>query len=160
MKFRAFEQIKIIKYQWAGITVCFTILKFTGKLGARQSTGETLTIIYCGCGIEQSFASGENWQLRGNVLSEEVHVKSPLVGNCWHKKRLWLCSRRGLSSEQAKSDLALSLAEVRTVRDLCCPDAAGILKEGREGAGNMGIFHMVSAQEKRLSDVACGGNCI
>ena len=35
MKFRAFEQIKIVKYQWAGITVCFTILKFTWKLGAR-----------------------------------------------------------------------------------------------------------------------------
>ena len=32
-------------------------------------------------------------------------------------------------------------------------DVPEILKEGREGAGNVWFFHMVCAQEKCLSDV-------
>lgn len=60
MKFRAFEQIKIIKYQWAGIAVCFTILKFTRKLGARQNKAETLKLIYYRYGIELSCAFKES----------------------------------------------------------------------------------------------------
>lgn len=107
MKFRAFEQIKIIKYQWAGITVCFTILKFTWKLGVGWNKAETLKIIYCGYGIELSFALEESWQLEENALSEEVHVKAPqlitvdILKNCGSvvgrlesehgKSGTWLC---------------------------------------------------------------------
>lgn len=79
MIFRALEQIKIIKYQWTGITMCFTILKFTWKFGARQNKVETLKIIYCGYGIELSFALEESWQLGEYVLREEVDVKSSLA---------------------------------------------------------------------------------
>lgn len=82
MKFRAFEQIKIIKYQCVEITVCFTILKFTWNLGTRQNKTETLKFIYCGYRIELSFAWEESWQLGENVLSEEVHMKSSPADNC------------------------------------------------------------------------------
>lgn len=39
-------------------------------------------------------------------------------------------------------------------------DAPEILKEGREGAGNVWFFHMVFAQDKSLSDVMYGGYCV
>lgn len=82
MKFRAYEQIKIIKYQCVEITVCFTILKFTWKLGTRQNKAETLKIIYCGYRIELSFALEESWRLGENVLHEEVYMKSSPADKC------------------------------------------------------------------------------
>lgn len=59
--------------------MCFTILKFTWKLGAKQNKVETLKIIYCGSGIELSFALEESRQLGEYVLREEVDVKSSLA---------------------------------------------------------------------------------
>lgn len=160
MKFRAFEQIKIIKYQWAGITVCFTILKFTWKLGAGWNKAETLKIIYCGYGIELSFALEESWQLEQNALSEEVHVKSSPADNCWHIKKLWLCSGKACVRTGKVWNLALSFTELGTSYRVVLSDAPEILKEGREGAGNVWFFYMVCAQEKCLSDVMCGGCCV
>lgn len=61
-------------------------------------------------------------------------------------------------SEQGRSGIWLCLAEVGTVTDLCCPDAAEILTEGQEGAEDVCFFHMACAQEKCLSSVAWGGN--
>lgn len=62
--------------------MCFTVLKFTWKLGARQNKAETLKIIYCGYGIELSFALEECWELGENALSEEVCMKSSPADNC------------------------------------------------------------------------------
>lgn len=134
MKFRAFEQIKIIKYQWAGITVCFTILKFTWKLGARRNKGGTLKIIYYGCGIELSFCFGRKLAVGGK------RTQWGTADNCWHNKKLWLCSGKAWVRTREVWDVALSFADLGTITDLCCPDATEILKEGRERAGNRMVF--------------------
>lgn len=137
--------------------MCFTILKFTWEVGARQNKAETLMIIYCGCGIELSFALGASWQSGDGVLCEDVRVKSSLTVDTI---KYWGSSWRALVRSRKVWDLALSFAEVGTLADLGCPDAAEILKEGTEGAENVWFFHMVRAQEKCLSSVACGGNCV
>lgn len=116
--------------------MCFPILKFTWEVGASRNKAETLTIIYHGCGKELSFALGASWQLGDGVLSEEVPVKSSLAVTV-DTIKYWGSSGRALVRMRKVWDLALSFAEVGTVAELCYPDAAEILKEGKERAENV-----------------------
>ena len=115
----------------------FHLLKFTWKLGAGWNKAETLKIIYCGYGIELSFALEESWQLEENALSEEVHVKSSPADNCWHIKKLWLCSGKAWVRTGKVWNLALSFAELGTVTDLCCQM---LLKSERREGKEQGMY--------------------
>lgn len=70
------------------------------------------------------------------MLSEEVRVNSSLAVTV-DTIKYWGSSGRALVRTRKVWDLALSSAEVGTVAELCCPDAAEILKEGQEGAENV-----------------------
>lgn len=79
MTFRAFEQIKIIKHQWTGIIVCFTVQKFTGTLRTRQNKARALQVFYREEGIQPVFWK-KAWSQGGNALSEKfVGKRSPFL---------------------------------------------------------------------------------